>query len=253
MHGTMVWWSLWGLIVGIALFGLQETHRNSIHWMLSLPLLTGALAAAALRLKHEYHEAMVHAKWVGLSAGLFLLGMGSLYLKAQAYGPFATATSHRAFLGATFGMSIAEVERALGRKLSASQGGLRERVLSMIPDLEKAPETRSMDLVAYRVPSKARFEFVGGQLAKVALAFQPTTAGDTAALSRRIQEDLEKDYKRVETSGPEGSVLYRKEAVDASLVQTPVDPLHQQLTVHLQYMPLADQRPGPLTVEAKLF
>src|SRR5262245_38489075 len=117
MHTTLMWWSLWGLVIGIGLFGLQEAPRNSIHWMLSLPLLTGAMAAAVLRLKHEYKEAMMHAKWIGLTGVLFLFGTGYLYVKTQAYGPFATATEHRAFLNATFGMSVPEVERALNRKL----------------------------------------------------------------------------------------------------------------------------------------
>jgi len=41
MHRTLIWWSIWGG-GGIGLFGLQEAHRNGIHLILSLPLLTGA-------------------------------------------------------------------------------------------------------------------------------------------------------------------------------------------------------------------
>src|SRR3979411_2905912 len=115
MHKTMWWWSIWGLVVGIGFFGLQEAHRNPLHRILAFPLLSGAVAAAVLRLRHEYHEAMLHAKWVLVSAALLLLGGGYMYLKAEGYGPFSTASAHKAFLGTTFGMSLPEVERVLGR------------------------------------------------------------------------------------------------------------------------------------------
>src|SRR3954469_7404816 len=98
MHKTLVWWSLWGMVVGMGLVGLKEAQRNCLHLLLAVPLLTGALAAAILRLKHEYHEVLMHAKWVGISGALLLLSSGYAYLKTGAYGPFATASPCRAFL-----------------------------------------------------------------------------------------------------------------------------------------------------------
>src|SRR5258708_26864022 len=115
MHKTIVWWSLWGMAVGMGLFGLQEVHQNSLHLILALPLLTGALAAAVLRLKHEYHEALLHAKWLVVSGGLLLLSSRYAYMKTEADGPVGTATAHKAFSGTRFRMSAPGVGRPAGR------------------------------------------------------------------------------------------------------------------------------------------
>lgn len=262
MQTTMIWWSIWGLVMGIGLFGLQEAHRNSVHLIMAIPLLTGAAAAAVVRIKHEYRAAMQNARWMVISAGVFVLGSGYLYLKEAGYGPFATATAHKAFLGSTFGMSLPEVERSIGRKLynsnmeRVSPEGLKEWVLELIPDLDHRAEIRVLpDLVVYRVPCQARFEFVGGKLAKIDVEFQPTAPTETPVLLQRVQEDMDKEYQRAEVPapGPAGLILYRKESVDASILKTPIDPLHEQLSVQLQYLPLADKKPGSLEVETKAF
>src|ERR1700676_418859 len=148
LHKTLIWWSLWGLVVGIGLFGLQEAHHHSIHLIIAFPLLAGAAAAAGMRLKHEYHEVMLHAKWVAVSSGLLLLGSGYVYLKAEAYGPFATASPHKAFLGSRFEMSAPEVERALGRKIYAPDSdrsgpeGVKDWIFEALPDFEHKTESR---------------------------------------------------------------------------------------------------------------
>jgi hypothetical protein len=41
--------------------------------------------------------------------------------------------------------------------------------------------------------------------------------------------------------------------VDANVAYTSVDPHHQQVTVLLQYLPLAEKQPGILTVNAQAF
>lgn len=258
MHRTLVWWSLWGLVVGIGLFGLQEAHYHSIHFIIAFPLLTGAGAAAVMRLKHEYHEAMLHAKWVLISSVLLLLGSGYVYLKAEAYGPFSTASTTRAFLGTRFEMSPPEVERTLGRRLETTeadrsgQDGFKDWIVDVLPDFEHKTESRVLpELVVYHVPGKARFDFVGGKLAKVTLEFQPTAASETPALQERIQTDLSQEYQRGDVSPR--AIVYKKPQVDATLVLAPIDPQHQQLSVVLQYLPLADQTPGPLTVDTKAF
>jgi hypothetical protein len=262
MHKSIVWWSIWGLLVGTGLFGLKESQRESIHLILALPLLTGAIAAAFLRLKHEYHEAMLHAKWVALSSTLFLIGSGYLYLKAEAYGPFANASAHRAFMGTTFEMSVREVERAVGRRLSSSTSehstpeGLKEWVFEMLPDFDGKSESRFLqDVAVYEVPCKVRFDFTGGRLGRVEVAFRPTTTSDSRMLLQKVLSDVEKDYKRVDTPPPAGesTLLFRKESVDAGITHAAVDPHHQQISVLLQYLPLAEKRPGILTVNASAF
>jgi hypothetical protein len=255
---TMMWWSIWGLVVGIGLFGLQEAHRNSIHLILAFPLLTGATAAAVIRLRHEYHEAMLHAKWVVVSSGLLLLGTGYMYLRSEGYGPFASGTTHKAFLGATFEMSAPEVERALGRKLSvtgenSAPEGLRDWMVELVPDFERRAESRLLpDITLYHIPCKARFDFAAGKLARVAVEFQPRTPVEAIDLVQEMRDDLSKDYQFVPT--PRRSpILYRKEAVDATIDKTPVDALHQQVSVVLQYLPFADKQAGPLAVESHAF
>jgi hypothetical protein len=255
---TMMWWSIWGLVVGIGLFGLQEAPHNRVHLLLSFPLLAGAFAAAASRLRHEYHEAMLHAKWVAISSGLLLLGTGYLYLRTQGYGPFASASAHKAFLGTTFEMSMPEVERALGRKLvaageSSSPEGLRDWMLDMVPDFERKSESRILpDITLYHVPCRVKFDFAAGKLARVRAEFQPTVPAETLLLVQHILEDFSNEYKQAPTS-PRSAMLFRKEAVDATVDRTPVDALHEQVSVVLQYLPLADQQPEPLAVDSHAF
>src|SRR5437773_7675827 len=111
---SILWWGVWGMVVGIGVLGLRESSHTSLHFLIAMPLLTGALAAAAVRIRHEYHEAMQNAKWLLISSGFFVLSSGILYLRAEAMGPFRMGSAHKAILGATFEMSAREVERAVG-------------------------------------------------------------------------------------------------------------------------------------------
>jgi len=261
MHKTIVWWTIWGLFVSIGIYGLKEGGQHSVNLIASIPILTGAAAAAVLRLKHEYHEVILHAKWVGVSTVFLLLGSAYLYVRAEGYGPFATGSSHKAFLGTTFEMSPHEVERALGRSLAGSRGehapeGLKDWAFMMLPGMDGKRDTRTLSpLTIYRVPAQARFDFVSGKLGRVEIQFQPTPSEDTTALVHHVQEDLEKEYRQQDsTASPENtSILYRKEAVDAALTQTSVDPRHQQVAIVLQYLPYVDKAAAPLAVEAKAF
>jgi hypothetical protein len=259
MH-TLMWWTVWGLVVGIGLFGLKESSRASLHLILALPLLSGAAAAAILRVRHEYQEALQHAKWLAISSGFLLLGSGYLYLRTEAFGPFATGTQHKAFLESTFEMSVPEVERAIGRKLSipASErqdpDGLKEWVLGILPLPERPPESRTLNhLIVYGVPGEARFEFTKGKLGKIELVFDNTSKEDTGPLLRRIRDDLEKTYKPAEPAAVRAPFLYRKEAVEAVVDDTVVDSSHEQVQVRLTYLPFLEKEPGPLTVNAQVF
>jgi hypothetical protein len=262
MHSTLIWWTIWGMILGIGLFGLQEARGHSAHLIVAIPLVTGALAAAVLRIKHEYREAVQHAKWVVVSAIVLLLGSGYMYLKAEAYGPFATAGVHKAFLGSSFEMSIPEVQRSLGRKLvpvaaeRPASEGFKSWLLGIIPDLEKKSETRILpELVVYSVPGKARFDFVGGKLGRVHVEFEPTTVKEAGRLAGRVHEDFAKEYRKVDVSASSSSrsTLYRKDAVEAVVVQNVLDHYHRQIAVNIQYLPLAPKNAGPLRVKAKAF
>ena len=254
MH-TVIWWSVWGLVVGISLFGLEEARGHSIHMIISLPLLSGALAAAALRLKHEYHEAMQHARWVLFTIVFLSLGSGYVYLKTGAYGPFATGTSHKAFLQTTFEMSVSEVERALGRPLTeevpdkANDEGLKDWLFEMIPGPSRPVLERLLpELSIYHVPCQARFVFFRGKLSRVSVEFKKTTHEETDQLVRLAQQDLEREYK------PAGSgMVYRKEAVEATIARTPTDPDNEQVIVTLQYLPFASQKPPLLTADTQVF
>jgi hypothetical protein len=262
MHKTIVWWSLWGLAVGIGLFGLQEVHRNSLHLILATPLLTGAMAAAVLRLKHEYHEALVHAKWVVVSGGLLLMSTGYAYVKTENFGPFATGSTHRAFLNTTFEMSVPEVERALGRKFQGAsadiQGldGLKVWLMDIMPRVDPASTSRTLsDLVVYQVPCRARFDFTHGRLAQVTVEFDPTRKSESGALLQHLQSDLEKEYKSAEVpaGNPAGSLSYTKDAVIARLIPKEIDEHRRQWTIFIQYMPLAEPVRAPLRIENQAF
>lgn len=256
MH-TMVWWSVWGLVVGIGLFGLKESQRASLHLILALPLLTGAIASAILRLRHEYHQVIQHAKWALLSTLFLFSGTGFLYIKSEAFGPFASGSTHRAFLKTTFEMSIPEVERTLGRKLSTTlpekpaPDGIKEWLMDMVPNPGLGTEVRTLPhVLLYNVPCIAKFEFVRGKLAKVTVNFQATNRREADRLLERIEEELSKDYKPVVPS--EGKV-YRKDAVEATVTDTLFDRRRHQVEVQLQYLPLAQPKAVPLTANVQVF
>ena len=259
MH-TLMWWTVWGLVVGIGLFGLKESGRTSLHLVLALPLLSGAAAAAILRIRHEYQEALQHAKWLAISSVFLLLGSGYLYLRTEAFGPFATGTRHKAFLESTFEMSVPEVERAIGRKLSVpaterqDPDGLKEWILGILPLPERPPELRTLPhLVVYGVQGEARFEFTRGKLGKVELVFNNTSKEETGPLLQRIRDDLEKTYKLAEPAAAKVPFLYHKEAVEAVVEDAAVNSSHEQIQVRLTYLPFLEKEPGPLTVSAQAF
>src|SRR5205823_4772770 len=99
---TIIWWTLWGLVLATGLIALLEAHRNIFHLLIALPILCGATAAGLKRIKHEYREAIEHAKWAVVTCCFLIAAMGYVYLKANAVGPFGTGTSRKAFLGTTF-------------------------------------------------------------------------------------------------------------------------------------------------------
>jgi hypothetical protein len=267
MH-TILWWTVWGLVVGLGLLGLRESLHHPLHLIVAVPLISGALAAAVKRLHHEYHAAILHAKWLLISSLFLTLGGGYVYLKGQAYGPFATASSHRAFMRCTFEMSIPEVERALGRKLQSADptpfepAGLTDWLFEIIPLPGRPLEVRLLpDLLIYRVPCTARFEFVQGKLSQVALRFDKTNWEETAALLQHLREDLAKDYQSVQAdiqaashkkavAAPE---VYRKDCVEAALSRETVGAHQSQVNVVLQYLPLAEEKPKPLSIDVQVF
>jgi len=259
MH-TLVWWSVWGLVIGTALFGLQQSKTYSISLILAIPLLTGALAAAVLKLRHEYQEALEHAKWFALTLLFFLLGSGYLYLKTRNVGPFATASTHKAFLGVTFEMSIHEVERALGRKLitpfptaSQSPESIKDWVIELLPQMEQPLEVRTLSgLVLYGVNAQGRFEFNHGRLAVVEIAFEPKSISTLPPLMDHLREELAKTYKAVPRHH-EPPLVYRKEAIEAILIPKRIDEGHVQVTIRLRYLPLVDTSLEPLAASTEVF
>src|SRR5437763_1022207 len=138
---TIIWWTLWGLAVATGLIALLEAQRNIFHLLIALPILCGTAAAGLKRIRYEYKEALEHAKWAVVTGCFLIAGMGYVYLKANGVGPFGTGTSHKAFLGTTFGMSLPEVERALGRPLAEADldKPLTERAESWVLDAMPVP------------------------------------------------------------------------------------------------------------------
>jgi hypothetical protein len=261
MHQTITWWTIWGLVVGVAIFGLKESALHSLHYVIAIPLLCGAVAAAFIRLKHEYHAAIVHAKWATITTGLLLVGSGYVYLRAEGIGPFATATEHRAFLGTRFGMSPREVERTIGRPLGLDEhtptlhSGLVEWVAGLIPQQRTKQDVRELQgVVVYRVPCSARFGFVDEKLGRVEIEFETLGPLGSKALLERIHEALAKDYRidEAKASGDE-PIVYRKPSVEAIVSRHPIENDRFQVSVMLQYLPLAVPTPAPLAVNAQVF
>src|SRR4051812_30028440 len=85
----ILWWTFWGLAMGGGIFTLKESFRNSSYFLISMPLLTGSIAAAISRISHEYRKAVVHIKWLAFGTPVALIGLACLYARAGAYGPFA--------------------------------------------------------------------------------------------------------------------------------------------------------------------
>jgi hypothetical protein len=253
---TIVWWTVWGLVLAVVGIGLLEAPRNHFLLLLAVPLLTGAAAAALLRIEYEYHHALQHAKWLGVSSLLLLGGMGILYMKAHASGPFATGSAHKAILGATFEMSLPEVERALDRKLvgdsanktlqDSAHGWVLEAL--SLPGLE-TQESYSLPISIYRFPCQASFQFLRGKLGKVRLDFEPMRRKESAALLERVTEDLHKDYKPV----PDATLTYEKESVRMTMALARTESGRSQVSITLQYLPFISQEPPPVSVEANVF
>ncbi len=251
---TVVWWTVWGLVVSAGIIGLLESSRYHPHLLLAVPLLTGATAAAILRVQYEYHHAVQHAKWLAMSSLFLMCGLGYLYAKANAYGPFATGTICKAFLGTTFQMSVPEVERALGRRLAQDreEKPLSERAQEWIVDALPLPgrpvdERYALAISLYRVPCNASFLFRKAQLGGVRLEFEPVQNQELDALLTQVRRELEKDYKAASPN------IYRKEDVQAVLDIQPAGPQHVRLVVSLQYLPSVEAAPAALAVESNAF
>ncbi len=260
---TIVWWAVWGLVVSAGVIGLLETTPHHVHLLLAFPLLTGAAAAALLRMKYEYEHAVQHAKWLVLSSIFLMSGMGYLYTKANAYGPFSTGTTHKAFLGTTFGMSIPEVERALGRRINGeeSEKPIQERaqdwILQVLPLPEHPSEGRfELPLTLYHIPCKTLFLFKKGKLGRVEVQFESLPAKEGAALVGRLREELEKEYKPAESeTSRKGKppLVFRKESVEAAIEIFRTEAHHARVRATLQYLPFLEAPPPALSVEANAF
>lgn len=259
---SIVWWSVWGLVLAVGAIGLLEFPRSHYFLILSLPLLTGAVAAAIHRLEHEYRHAMEHAKWMGVSA-IFLVGaMGFLYFKVHAYGPFSTATKHKALMGVTFGMSVPEVERALGRPLrsQAVEGALQEKahewLLEALPlPVEKSGESFSVFGNLFGNRSQLTFYFEKRQLSRVEVQFVPGSKETMADLQKKVVEALGKDYVLKEESTRDGftRMEFAKEAVETHLVSGTGSDRLATLRLGMEYLPLVEQARPPLTADTNVF
>lgn len=259
---SIVWWTVWGLVMAVGAIGLLEFHRSHYFLVLSIPLLTGAIAAAVHRLEHEYRHAIEHAKWAGVSAVFLLAAVGFLYLKAHAIGPFTTGTPHKALLGTTFGMSVPEVERTLGRKLrvNPAEGALQEKAHEWLAEAlplprERSDESYSLPVNVFGARSRITFHFDKRRLARVELQFMPARSEEATRIRLKILEELSKDYKLTEESTKEELSRYRyaKESVDALLIAGEGSDKLTNIRVVLDYIPTEEQAPAPLAAESNVF
>lgn len=260
---TILWWAVWGLVVSIGIIGLLERGPHHLNLLAAIPLLTGAIAAGLIRVEHEYRHAIEHAKWVGVSALFLIVSLGFVYVKGNAVGPFATGTKHKAILGTTFGMSVPEVERVLGRRLAATEGEehfkdqAHQWVLDALPTVAHPLETRyAIPLTIYQTPGEAAFYFYRGKLGKVQIAFDPRSQEDISGLRQRLQRELAREYRDVKSS-PAGSLenrlVFSKDAVEAVVTSHPAENGQMALTVTLKYEPTTPHQATALAVEANLF
>jgi hypothetical protein len=263
MH-TIVWWGVWGLVVSAGLVGLLENAPHHLHLLLALPILTAAMAAALIRLNYEYHQAIQHAKRLVISSLVLMTGLGCLYVKARALGPFATGTTQKAFLGTTFGMSLPETERALGRRLHEDQEEdkpLQERaqdwLLEALPLPGHPVETSfAMPLTLYRVPCKTIFAYKKGKLARVELEFDTLPTHAAELLVGKIRAELEKDYRPMPDAAghkPAFPLVFEKESAESKIEIFRTDPHYLRVRVTLQYLPFMDAPAPALSVEANVF
>ena len=253
---TILWWTLWGLVVAIGLIALLEAHRNILHLLIASPILCGAAAAGLKRVKHEYREAVEHAKWALVTSLFLIAGLGYVYLKANAFGPFATGTSRKAFLGTTFGMSVPEVERALGQPLAdaALDKPLTDRAESWVLEAMPVPRHTLQDrytvsATLYQVPCDVTFQFIAGKLGKVEVMFKPASDQEMNMLLDRIRQELSKDYKPVADS----ALLFQKEDVQASLTAAQWASGRSNVGVTLIYLPYDQKKPASLIAENNAF
>lgn len=259
---SILWWSVWGLVLAIGAIGLLEFPRSHYFLILSIPLLTGAVAAAIHRLEHEYRHALEHAKWAGVSAIFLFAALGFLYFKVHAYGPFSTATTHKALLGVTFGMSVPEVERKLGRPLRAHpvEGELQEKahewLLEALPlPTEKSAEAYSLFVQLFGSRSQLTFYFDHRQLGRVEVQFVPGSKDTMADLKKTVIEELGKDYVLKEEATKDGltRMEFAKENVEARLYSGVGSDHLTTLRVVMEYLPLAEQPKPPLAADTNVF
>lgn len=258
---SIVWWTVWGLVLAVGLLGLLEFPQNHYFLIMALPLLTGSMAAGLHRMQHEYKHAIEHAKWAGVSSLFLLASVGFLYAKAQAYGPFSTGSSHKALLGTTFGMSVPEVERTLGRPLREKPltGAIHEKAHEWLSEALPLPgeksEVYALPVEVFGKKSQITFQFDRKQLARVELQFIPLSAESAMELKRKLMEELQKDYRLQEESTQQGlsRIRFSKEAVEAKLLVGSSTEKPINLQVVLDYLPLAEQRQPALNVTANVF
>lgn len=257
---TIVWWTVWGLAISVGVVALFEAAPHHANLLVAIPLISGSIAAAFIRIEHEYRHALEHAKWLGLSLVFLIAGVGYVYLKANARGPFSTGTSCRALLGTTFGMSVPEVERALHRRLTAEHEdvSLAEQahrwVLESLPAIAREPQAKyTIPLTVYANPARATFEFEKGQLAKVDLELESPNVSSATELYQTLQNDLAKEYRLAQSEEKSPVAHYRKELVDATLSKSAAEGKPTVIVVSLQYLPALQEAPAPLAVSANVF
>ena len=176
--------------------------------------------------------------------------------RAERYGPWSTGGDHRAMLGATFEMSIAEVQRATKQRLltcSEALARLRNKdgnapfevTLKCDGEWSNYPreqaaraEARFMERIeVFGAPAWFELMFFDGRLESMDAHFEPNIDASTKAAE--ISKELEtRGYtlqKREESNDVPGaySVNYRRPPVTASLWVNLADPKDPIITLFL--------------------
>jgi hypothetical protein len=238
------------------MYALQESFRHSYYFLVAMPLLSGSIAAAISRLSHEYRKAAAQIRWLAIAAPVALLGLALLYVRAAAYGPFAKGGTQRAFLGATFGMSVPEVERAVDRRLipldtpTELPGGVSEWFYDLVSHTTRVRTQYLLpDLQLVGAPCQARLDFFGGRLAHVQIEFDKVPHDSAPGLAAKLRDELGHDYQPIQISSPSISSAglqpsdFKKDDVEAHLLQNQLDAFNDAIAVELTYLPLVQGNP----------
>ena len=134
--------------------------------------------------------------------------MSFFYLKNNYYWPFSTSSETKAFLGANFGMSPPEVNRALHMKLVGYEEYSRVVSKPLITDfLSSSTDLIDVNLKKhfkslfvpridlFDASCEAEFDFLDKKLRGVYVHFQPYSQGDVNKLLNALNELLTRKYK----------------------------------------------------------